>query len=853
MNTNIYLLRLLTLALAAFSGVMASGVSAALAPEGIVARRSASSIAAGGNHTCAASSDETVYCWGENADGQLGDGLTSRAVPFEAEGDDGYGQRGNEVVAGLNFSCAMDYPEVDCWGSNDFGQLANSDPGIRYSSIALGVAAAISAGAYHVCALTSAGAVMCWGNNTFGELGRGSSGGFSATPAQVYGLDSGVVALSMGYNHSCALKADGSVWCWGRNADGQLGNGANGDAHEPVKAALPVKAAAIAAGAYHTCALSTQGAVYCWGSNANGELGNGALTVMSRNTPEPVGGLNAPVKLLASGSYHTCAVDAQAHTMCWGWNSAMQLGNPATTAEKVPHPVEVVGLQREPKQLAIGAEHTCAADKFGVVTCWGREIEGQLGRGVTERGPTADDVHGFAALDAVAISSGTGYHTCAVTVQGGVACWGSNSDGQIAAGTLVSYRVYTSTVPGLAAFGPVVGVTTGENHTCALHDTGSATHVSCWGQNSSGQLGDGGVSSRWQPVAVSGVGDTAMLAAGSKHSCALAASGKIQCWGSNASGQLGDGTGADSLQAVWVQGISNAVAIAAGGLHTCAVLSTGGVACWGKNGKGQLGDSTIIDRDAPVPVTGITNAIAVTAGDQFTCALLATGDVDCWGYNFYRQLGNGNTDDSLLPVPVEPLGSPAIAVEAGADHACAVLASGQVKCWGINLDGELGIGTEMLSSDPILMQSIDGQPVAAALGSNTSCVLLAAGTIDCAGDNDDGMLGLGFASAGGSEGYPMPVSYQGQSADYALPASMGPGAQTQLSGYSSAGRLLSFVTTTSNCQVTSGTVLTIDATPASGVCGIFATTAHDTGVLAPSSPLRFIRIGDGIFANGFDL
>jgi len=187
------------------------------------------------------------------------------------------------------------------------------------------------------------------------------------------------------------------------------------------------------------------------------------------------------------------------------------------------------------------------------------------------------------------------------------------------------------------------------------------------------------------------------------HTCAVLDSGSVKCWGDNWSGQLGDGsTIDDSNIPVDVLGITNAVDISAGGAHTCAVLDSGSVKCWGANWSGQLGDgSTSYENNVPVDVVGISDAISISAGNRHTCALLSSGAVKCWGDNEYGQLGDGSTI-WYSNVPVDVVGiNDAISISAGDDHTCALLSSGAVKCWGNDHYGQLGNGIFGYSNVPV--------------------------------------------------------------------------------------------------------------------------------------------------------
>jgi hypothetical protein len=201
----------------------------------------------------------------------------------------------------------------------------------------------LAAGAGHACAVTNAGAAWCWGFNDNGQLGNGTTT-LAATPVAVSGLASHVIAITAGYdNHTCALTDSGAVWCWGDNYNGQLGNGVSGyGAHSTTPVAvtgLPSGIVAISAGTYHTCALTDVGAVWCWGENFSGELGNG--TTINSSTPVAVSGLSSGVVAIAA-SDHTCAVTDVGEVWCWGYNGYGQLGNNGNVSTATP--VRVLGV-----------------------------------------------------------------------------------------------------------------------------------------------------------------------------------------------------------------------------------------------------------------------------------------------------------------------------------------------------------------------------------------------------------------------------------------------------------------------------------------------------------------------------
>jgi len=367
-------------------------------------------------------------------------------------------------------------------------------------------------------------------------------------------------------------------------------------------------AVAIAAGGYHTCAVTNGAGAKCWGWNVHFELGDG--TMADRPAPVDTVGLSSGVRSVAAGTYHTCALMVDGGVKCWGDNSFSQIGDGIWWVYYRPTPANVAGLSGGATAIAAGYGHTCALTGDGV-RCWGENRYGQLGDGTVTRRFMPVDVVGLSS-GVTAIAAGMG-HTCALTSAGGVKCWGANYTGELGDGTTAS-RLTPVDVVGLTS--AVAAIATGWGHTCALTRAGG---VKCWGDNHSGQLGDGTAASRLTPVDVVGLssGVTA-IAAGDSHTCALT-SGSVKCWGSNGNGALGDGTTASRLTPVDVVGLSGGVAaISAGTGHTCALGGGGGIRCWGANSNGQLGDGTVtVSRMTPVDVVGFASNVGTNLENPY--------------------------------------------------------------------------------------------------------------------------------------------------------------------------------------------------------------------------------------------
>jgi alpha-tubulin suppressor-like RCC1 family protein len=540
--------------------------------------------------------------------------------------------------------------------------------------------------------------------------------------------------ISALYNTTCAVLDDGTPRCWGANEQGQVGNGTVTTAQTPPVQPTSISTVmAVATGQDHTCVLAVIGGpVRCWGDNTYGQLGNGTSGGRS-SAPVSVSGLTGVVAI-AAGENFTCAVLVDSTARCWGFGDSGQLGSGTFTLFSTA-PVAVSGLNNA-VAITAGRSHACALLADGTARCWGSGNSGKLGNGFGADQEAPVQVSGLTG--AVAIAAGY-LHTCALLVDGTGRCWGFNSSGQLGDGTLVSKNVPTP----VSLLTRAIAIAGGVSHTCAVRSDGG---MRCWGLNTSGQLGDGTTTQRLDAgTAVLGLTNAVEVTAASTHTCALDASGTARCWGSNALGQLGNGTFDPSLVPVTVTGVTGSTAargIVAGSEFSCGRRGNGSVACWGYDGFGQLGNgSSLADSSNPVPVAGLTDAVALAAGAFHACALRSTGLVVCWGYNASGQLGNGNKITQAIPVGVG-LVSGVVGIAAGYDHSCALLHDGSVRCWGNNFYGQLGNGGFVDSLIPVTVVGLTNA-VAIAAGSAHTCALLADGTARCWGFNFYGELGDG--------------------------------------------------------------------------------------------------------------
>lgn len=345
---------------------------------------------------------------------------------------------------------------------------------------------------------------------------------------------------------------------------------------------------------------------------------------------------------------------------------------------------------RLPSAIAAGRRHTCA--QFGnTLYCWGDNSYGQLGNGGTRSSLTPTAVKLGRARPARVVAGRL--HSCMLSTEGAVLCWGYNAEGELGDGSTIDRHVPTSVV-GLSA--GMSGLTAGGVHTCAWAPAGT---LRCWGDNSRGQIGDGTTSPRATPVDVSGLGWPVVAAtAGRYHTCALANSGEVACWGDNAYGQLGDGTFDARTRPVLVPKLAGAKALAAGDAFTCALLSAGEVQCWGQNFFDPLTAATAFTQ--PTNVMALPSlAVALTAGALHICAVTQGGEIRCVGDNTYGQLGAPG-GASVAPGAVPGISAGA-SIEAGDTHSCAIARDDKIYCWGDNAWGQLGDGSTQSRPNPV--------------------------------------------------------------------------------------------------------------------------------------------------------
>ncbi len=539
-------------------------------------------------------------------------------------------------------------------------------------------------------------------------------------------------SLSAGERHTCGIRVDGTLWCWGADESGQLGFAA-------VAATTPAQVGTgtwreVSGRGAHACAIDEANQLWCWGENNYGQRGAGSV--------EPLPAMNqipGQWEHVDTSHYHTCAIAKDTTLWCWGENTYGQLGDDTIMIRN--EPTAVVGTPDHWRSIALGGSHTCGVRDDDTLWCWGLAFYGALAD--PNLAGAADQHQPHRVLGTwTAVSAGT-LHTCAISTERRIRCWGFNSSGELGDGTTSSSSLGVD-VGGRA--NDWIDLATGAEHNCARRESGD---LYCWGDNRHGQIPSPDVGEIVStPVRIAPQVDawSGAYALGLNHTCAIDVSNRLWCLGGNGSGQLGRGTGSHfqptRLAGEWLDA-------ATGDNLTCALDSKREAYCWGDSSYSALGDGTQRSRQVPTLIAEPGPWDAVVAGGKAACVKRGTQRW-CWGANEYMQLGiPGSAPNLYLPKKIDDGHWP----QGMRQHLCSV-ENGGLWCWGTNLRGELGLGDLGPRALPTQVVNAVATWKLVGTGNNHTCGSSTTG-LYCWGRNDFHQVGDG---AGVDQAYPKLVA-----------------------------------------------------------------------------------------------
>jgi alpha-tubulin suppressor-like RCC1 family protein len=688
-------------------------------------QKSWSAVAIGTDFGCGLQTDQSLWCWGNGNNGQLGGPVLGyRGLPRRL-GSASW----TRIAAGGRTACGI---RVDgslwCWGSNNLGQAgvgSATDPIAEPTEITAPADwKEVAVGDNHACAIDGKGGMWCWGDNSNAQLGDSLMVPKSASPVGV-ATGSMWTTVSSSYGHSCAIsKTDGTLWCWGWNNYGVLGKpGGTATVPQQVDASTWK---AVAAAPSNTCAIHTDGSLFCWG--AGGALGNGDIGVNNASVPTAVSqnactdgtatctasercaydttnGVTCPCKPGFAGmmcaNVDECAAQTDtcgAHTACTDTIGSFTC--PCQSGYVGDGNVCAPAFTR----VALGDnDHACGIDVNQHLFCWGNDQYGQLGV-VSAATPNAALQVGAATWLTV---DAAGNYTCGIQTDHTLWCWGANNGTGTIGQPDTTVSVSTPTQVGVDM--DWVEVATGIDHACARKSGGT---IWCWGGDAYGALGIGNGSHVNVPTQVGTDTDWIRIAARWLESCGIRANDSLWCWGENIYGQVGAGGTPISFPQQILGGPPGGFLDVSLHEHTCGVAVDGTVWCWGRNDMGQLGEGDTVAN--PTPTLVLTGAVSVSAGTSHTCARKMDGTLWCWGDAQFSEVGDASDIEELVPVQSGYLtGAPKpardgviatdwVGVSAGNDSTCAVRADGTAWCWGSPY--ALGNGTGAATIIPVLVR-----------------------------------------------------------------------------------------------------------------------------------------------------
>ncbi|MCH2108448.1 MAG: hypothetical protein MK135_03915 [Polyangiaceae bacterium] len=648
-------------------------------------------------------------------------------------------------------SCVLELDgDVACWGPSNLEVVFLEDGGEERLSLPTQMLTAtdyqvLRLGEDHGCAIDSAGALECWGRNASGELGIGTSGQATIVPTRVSAGPDAWLKVAPGGGHSCAIGVDRSLWCWGSNSYGQLGIGATDESSiaTPQAVAVGEEWVDVATADDVSYGMKKDGTLWSWGSNSDGALGDPNNTE-AQSEPMRFSSETDWLFLIATEEQEgACALKKDRSLWCWGRNDDGQLGT--GDEEDLLAPTEILpGTQW--MSFSVGEDTSCGVKMDGTLWCSGDNGDGELGQGTVgpdslvflQVGTDTDWIDAHSSND----------HHYVIKSSGEIFALGEEAGGM---GGVFSEQVDEVLLlepqpvfNGADLTSVVLLPNDGWQETqfgCGLSSTGQ---TKCWGEFAE-FAPEPDVEQSSQARVVDDAPVFTRLAGGSDTICGITEAGAIQCRGAF-DGGLGDGTATESGSWITVTAPvdrGGAVELAVGDDHACAIFQKNAertLWCWGSNGDGSLGDNSDVDRATVVQENSqATDWQEVFAFSSQTCALQESGAAFCWGGG---ELGRGVlSDDRDIPGELSSA-STWISLSIGEYNTCGVKSDGTLWCWGIQ--------NEILSvesDEPRRVHDSESSFQQVSVGENHACAVKTDDTLWCWGENDYGQLGSSDFSA----------------------------------------------------------------------------------------------------------